>query len=79
MLIAAMKHCLILFVAMAAWAAEKRPVEIEALVDRARGAPAEFAADALLRIVASGKIEDRAWKRELLEEAFRRGRGRSSC
>ncbi len=70
-----MKHFLILFLAISACAAERRPLEIEALVDRARGAPAEFAADALLRIAASDKIEDRAWKRELLEEAFRRGAG----
>lgn len=61
--------------ACTAWGAAKRPVEIEALVDRARGAPAEFAADALLRIAASGKIADEAWKSELLEEAFRRAAG----
>ena len=70
-----MNYLLILFVSVAAVAADRRPVEIESLVDRARGAPAEFAADALLRIAASGKIEDRAWKRELLEEAFRRAGG----
>lgn len=55
-----------------------RPVEIEALVDSARNAPPEFAADALLRIAQSDRIKQSAWKRELLEEAFRWGAHSSS-
>lgn len=58
-----------------AWGAEARPAEIEALVDRARAVPAEFAADALIRIAESPKVQDPAWKRELLEDAFRRAAG----
>jgi len=59
-------------------AAKKRPrlpTEIEALIEDARVAPAEFAADALLRIAESGKITHRDWRRDLLEEAFRLAAG----
>ena len=49
-----------------------RPVAIETLVAYARAAPAEFASDALIRIAESPKVVDPDWKRELLEEAFRR-------
>ncbi len=60
-------------------AAEKKrprlPVEIEALIEDARVAPGEFAADALLRIVESGKVTDRDWRRDLSEEAFRLATG----
>lgn len=48
----------------------KHPPEIEALADRARSLPPEFAADALIRIAESGKVADRNWKRGLLEDAF---------
>ena len=51
------------------------PVEIAQLVDEARTAPAEFAADILIRLAESDKVVDRKWKRELLEEAFRRAAG----
>jgi hypothetical protein len=44
--------------------------DIEALVNYAHYAPAEFGADALLRIVESGKLADQMWKRELAGEAF---------
>ncbi len=47
------------------------PTEIEALIEDARIAPGEFAADALLRIVESGRVTDRDWRRDLSEEAFR--------
>ncbi|MFB3826825.1 MAG: hypothetical protein ACE15B_08650 [Bryobacteraceae bacterium] len=54
-------------------AAPARPAEVEALVDRARGLAPEFAADALIRI--ADKVNGREWKRELLEDAFRRAAG----
>ena len=44
--------------------------DIEALVNYAHYAPAEFGADILLRIVESGRLADQAWKRELVDEAF---------
>ncbi|MFL6211414.1 MAG: hypothetical protein ACJ74W_21375 [Pyrinomonadaceae bacterium] len=52
-----------------------RPAELEALIVDARSAPAEFAADVLLRLVESHKIAERAWQRALLEEAFRTAGG----
>lgn len=49
-------------------------VEIDGLIDRARSAPAEFAADALIRLSQSDRVaKDK--KAELLEEAFRRATG----
>lgn len=48
----------------------KRPVEVEALIDRVRGTPPEFAADLLLRLASSARIPERGWKIELVEEAF---------
>ena len=51
--------------------APKRPVEVINFVSEALAAPPEFAADALLKLAESNKITDAAWKRELLEEAFR--------
>lgn len=48
-----------------------RPAEIEALIEMARALPADYAADALLRLAGSNRVSDPAWKRELLEEAFR--------
>lgn len=50
--------------------APKRPVEIEALVDRARALPPEFSADIQLRLAASPLIPETRWKRELIEDAF---------
>lgn len=47
------------------------PVEITALINAARSVPAEFAADALIRIAESNQIPDQKRKRALLEEAFR--------
>jgi hypothetical protein len=52
-------------------AAAGRPAEIESLADSARAAPAEFAADAMIRIAGIEKLE-KGWRVELLEEAFRR-------
>jgi len=47
-----------------------RPKEIQSLVDRAPIAPPELGSDILLRLIESNRIIDRAWKIELLEEAF---------
>jgi hypothetical protein len=40
------------------------------VADLAPSAPAELAADALLRVADSERNQDRNWKIELLEEAF---------
>jgi hypothetical protein len=48
-----------------------RPAETENLVNVARGLPAEFAADALIRIARSPRTKNPEWKREILDEAFR--------
>ena len=48
----------------------KRPKEIQSLADRVPLAPPELAADILIRIVTSGKVTDKAWKMEMLEDAF---------
>ena len=47
------------------------PKPLLELVDRARSVPAEFGADALLRIAESDAVADPATKRDLIEEAFR--------
>ena len=49
----------------------KRPVEILNVLSEARSAPPEFAADVILRLATSRKVQDRNWKKELLEDAFR--------
>jgi hypothetical protein len=48
----------------------KRAKEIQSLVDRVPLAPPELAADILIRIAASGRVTDRIWKMEMLEDAF---------
>lgn len=70
-----MREILVLTIFVTTTIAAPRPAGVEALVDRARAATPEFAADALIRIAGSPKTADRAWKRELLEEAFRRAAG----
>ena len=50
--------------------AASRPPIFADLADRARAQPAEFAADALLRIADAPPPADVAWKREILEDAF---------
>lgn len=55
-------------------AAAGAPSEIDGLIDGARGAPAEFAADAMIRIAALEKVE-KARKIELLSEAFQLASG----
>jgi len=48
-----------------------RPAEIVNVVNEASAAPGEFASDVLIRLAQSSKVRDVAWKREMLEEAFR--------
>jgi hypothetical protein len=50
--------------------AQKPDPRIEALVSEARSVPAEFSADALIRIASSTKLTDRHRKVQLLDEAF---------
>ena len=47
------------------------PEPYRSIVELSHAAPAEFAADALLRIVENGKLPDRATRRDLTEQAFR--------
>ena len=58
-----------LCLAAAAYGAEPRSMLVD-LANRAHSVPAEFAADALLRIAASSQAVDPAWKRQLIEDAF---------
>jgi hypothetical protein len=53
--------------------APKLPEPYQSIVELSRAAPPEFAADALLRVVESGKIANKDSKRDLLEQAFRLG------
>jgi hypothetical protein len=53
----------------------KLPEPYQSIVELSHSAPPEFAADALLRMVESGKLADRDAKRRLLEEAFRLAQG----
>ena len=55
-------------------AAADAPAGIDALLDAARAAPAEFAADAMIRIAALDQLE-KARRIELLEQAFQRASG----
>jgi hypothetical protein len=45
----------------------------QSIVELSRAAPPEFGADALLRVVESGKIANKDAKRDLVEQAFRLG------
>ena len=55
-------------------AAADAPAGIDALLDAARAAPAEFAADAMIRIAALDQL-DKARRIELLEQAFQKASG----
>ena len=55
-------------------AAADVPAGIDALLDAARAAPAEFAADAMIRIAGLNQLE-KARRIELLEQAFQRASG----
>jgi hypothetical protein len=48
----------------------KLPEPFRSIVDRANSAPPEFASDALLRMVESGKLADKNARRSLVEQAF---------
>src|SRR5580700_10093812 len=48
----------------------KLPEPFQSISDLAGAAPPEFTSDALLRIVESGKLADKAARRELVEHAF---------
>jgi hypothetical protein len=48
----------------------KLPEPYQSLADLARGAPPEFTADALLRIIEQGRLADKGARRDLMEEAF---------
>jgi hypothetical protein len=66
----------LIFAGLAASAfATTRPPVFADLADRARALPAEFAADALLRIADAPTVTDVAWKREVVEDAFRLAAG----
>ncbi|MDP3001273.1 MAG: hypothetical protein Q8N47_27570 [Bryobacterales bacterium] len=67
----------LLSIALAAPAAEvedpprpKLPPEVQAIMGLAYASPPEIAADAFLRLAASGKIADREAKRQLIDQAF---------
>jgi hypothetical protein len=51
----------------------KLPEPYQSIVELSRAAPPEFGADALLRVVESGKIANKDAKRDLVEQAFRLG------
>ena len=55
-------------------AAADAPAAIDALLDAARAAPAEFAADAMIRVAALDQLE-KPRRIELLEQAFQRASG----
>src|ERR1700742_935772 len=48
----------------------KLPEPLRSISDLAAAAPPEFTADALLRIVESGKLADQKARRELIDHAF---------
>ncbi len=62
----------LLFLAAVLASAEtpKLPEPFQSLVDLSHAAPPEFGADALLRLVESGKIQDLDNRRDLVEQAF---------
>lgn len=64
--------------ALAAWCAQvgtspappRLPPEVQAIAGLAYASPPELAADAFLRLIAAGKVQDREAKLELIEQAF---------
>jgi hypothetical protein len=72
-----MRMARVLLSSLLIWAAAAMPAEIpklpepyQSLADLARGAPPEFTADALLRIIEQGRVVDKDARRNLIEEAF---------
>jgi len=61
-----MRGSIVLFLIPALFAAEP----FQSIADLAAGAPPEFTADALLRMVESNKLTDKNARRELVEQAF---------
>src|ERR1700694_3421407 len=64
----------ILVLVLAGVLQSERPKLVEpyrSLIDLAQATPPEFAADTMLRVAESGKIEDRDAVRDLMEQAFR--------
>src|ERR1700733_10462383 len=51
----------------------KLPEPYLSLAELARGAPPEFTADALLRIVEQGRLADKGARPDLIQKAFRSG------
>lgn len=49
----------------------ERPEALVKLVDGAAALPAELASDALLSVIESGRITDREWQAQILQDAFR--------
>src|ERR1039457_2406166 len=68
-----MKTLVVILMPMLCAAADAPPA-IDALLEAARAAPAEFSADAMIRIAALDKLE-KTRRIELLEQAFRKASG----
>lgn len=66
-----MRRCGFLFLGAALAWSQRLPEPYQSIVELAQSAPPEFASDALLRVVESGKIADKNARRDLLEQAFR--------
>src|SRR6202162_1542926 len=64
------RYCLLFLAAALLAQAPKLPEPYQSIVDLAHSAPPEFASDALLRVVESGKISDRSSRLDLTEQAF---------
>lgn len=65
-----MQTALFILGVMVAAAPPRPDAGIEAIIDLSRAVPAEFGAQALLRVVESGKMTDKRTLRKLVEEAF---------
>jgi len=67
-----MRGAIVLLLIPAIFAAEpvKLPEPFRSIVDLAAAAPPEFTADALLRMVESGRLADKNARRDLVEQAF---------
>jgi len=66
-----MRRYFLLLLASALFAqAPKLPEPYQSIVELAHSAPPEFASDALLRVVESGKVPDRNIRLDLAEQAF---------
>jgi hypothetical protein len=63
--------CLFFVATLILGGAPNLPQPYQSIVELAQSAPPEFAADALLRVVESGKVADVNTRRDLVEQAFR--------